>query len=427
MRYSKYRYKGRLAVPGDKRRACLCADLETYSRECCEGELINQGIGSLEGGGTSTITFVDGSEDVNNISGDGQDPEITPDPLFDCTTVTLTGFAVAQNGTVTAPTADLGTITATSPSSFAIVNTSTERTLTVTIQVPSGYQNAGESANCTTTATQSATPTFACSDIGATGFAVADDGTITDPTLTLGTIVSKSPTSFVANDTGSAISRTVTYTISPPAGYFNTGTDITCDLTVDQPAQPPRCETEPWYYFEVRNNSDDQILVGATGPIVDLSTSVNSDHTQVVVARSSSDITVTGSSSYTITQKGYAGIFLNRDESDGFETAVLACGTNINSSYFAHLGLTDLNWNHTAITDPNSSDYVYNASGLNGGELFEDFNPFSNVYAGGRSASLTAYYGVKFTCSGSPSHSLILDIVDYSNPRGLISSVAACT
>lgn len=34
---------------------CMCKN-GTYSSKCCKGGIINQGIGSLEGGGTSTIT-----------------------------------------------------------------------------------------------------------------------------------------------------------------------------------------------------------------------------------------------------------------------------------------------------------------------------------------------------------------------------------
>ena len=41
--------------PTNNKRGCLCEDKETYSRECCKGELINHGIGSLENQGTSVI------------------------------------------------------------------------------------------------------------------------------------------------------------------------------------------------------------------------------------------------------------------------------------------------------------------------------------------------------------------------------------
>lgn len=38
------------AVSRNSRRACLCADKATYSIDCCEGYLINQGIGATERG-----------------------------------------------------------------------------------------------------------------------------------------------------------------------------------------------------------------------------------------------------------------------------------------------------------------------------------------------------------------------------------------
>ena len=40
--------------PQDSSKACLCED-GTYSKECCKGEEINQGIGALVGQATSII------------------------------------------------------------------------------------------------------------------------------------------------------------------------------------------------------------------------------------------------------------------------------------------------------------------------------------------------------------------------------------
>ena len=34
--------------PKNSRRGCLCADGKKYSRDCCKGKLINQGIGNLK-------------------------------------------------------------------------------------------------------------------------------------------------------------------------------------------------------------------------------------------------------------------------------------------------------------------------------------------------------------------------------------------
>lgn len=41
--------------PTGGKRGCLCED-ETYSVDCCQGELINQGIGSLVEQSGATVT-----------------------------------------------------------------------------------------------------------------------------------------------------------------------------------------------------------------------------------------------------------------------------------------------------------------------------------------------------------------------------------
>ena len=38
-----------LSSPKNNRRACLCTNTDTYSRECCNGDLIAQGIGNIQG------------------------------------------------------------------------------------------------------------------------------------------------------------------------------------------------------------------------------------------------------------------------------------------------------------------------------------------------------------------------------------------
>jgi hypothetical protein len=43
------RYIQRYTSPKSKRQGCLCADRDTYSRKCCKGKLINQGIGDIGG------------------------------------------------------------------------------------------------------------------------------------------------------------------------------------------------------------------------------------------------------------------------------------------------------------------------------------------------------------------------------------------
>jgi len=41
--------------PRSRGRGCLCWDTNKYSKECCDGSLRAQGIGSLSGQGTSII------------------------------------------------------------------------------------------------------------------------------------------------------------------------------------------------------------------------------------------------------------------------------------------------------------------------------------------------------------------------------------
>jgi|TARA_R100000482_G_scaffold124887_1_gene79654 hypothetical protein len=192
-------------VPQDDRRGCLCWDTNTYSRECCDGDDYHtQGIGSIYG---------------NILIG---------------SSLTLTGFAVAQDGTITNPTSDIGTVSSVTPSSFSIVDTNTSRTVTVCVIVPEGYANTGESICTTDTVTQLATPTLACNDITFTGFAVSQGGVITTPSIDIGTISSTSPSSFdtVSEDTV----RTLNVNVTVPSGYFNTGSTLACTTTATQPA-----------------------------------------------------------------------------------------------------------------------------------------------------------------------------------------------
>ncbi len=59
--------KGKTSPKGG-RRACLC-DNGTYSIDCCNGDLINQGIGTLEGQGNSVITQIEDKRIINTTRG----------------------------------------------------------------------------------------------------------------------------------------------------------------------------------------------------------------------------------------------------------------------------------------------------------------------------------------------------------------------
>lgn len=81
--------------------------------------------------------------------------------------------------------------------------------------------------------------TFTCETAGLSNFSVSSNGVINDPTIRIGTILSKDQnTSFAVNTTGSPITRTVNYTIIIPSNYTNASdTTIVCPQTFDQPSQ----------------------------------------------------------------------------------------------------------------------------------------------------------------------------------------------
>lgn len=209
--------RGSYSSPRGSRRACLCKDGATYSRKCCDGELINQGIGSISG------------------------------LILNTENVTYTGLSISALGAVTAPTAtykgvDLGTVTV-NPTSFSTVGTPTDRTVESTVTVPESIEVSGEQVrfgNAGATVTKSETVTqpssvFSCSDVGATNLFISPTGGYT-LSITNGTVSGTSPANFSSNATLADISRTVTATIVAPAGYTNEGETITCDITGYQPS-----------------------------------------------------------------------------------------------------------------------------------------------------------------------------------------------
>jgi len=49
------------------KRGCLCGN-GTYSKDCCNGDLQNQGVGSLVQQGTHTVTNTNGTRVITNVS-----------------------------------------------------------------------------------------------------------------------------------------------------------------------------------------------------------------------------------------------------------------------------------------------------------------------------------------------------------------------
>lgn len=169
----------------------------------------------------------------------------------------LSGGSVAQDGTITNPTAN-GTITAISLTnggapitSVAANNTGSPVSVTLwfAITVPSGYSNSGATVWASKTFSQpsSVLPTFDCEAAGLSGQSISTQGAINIGLATKGTISSFSPLSFP--QVSSSTSRTVTFSITPPAsGYSNSGgSNISCDVTMTQPAVVSVAGVERWY------------------------------------------------------------------------------------------------------------------------------------------------------------------------------------
>ena len=54
--------------PKGGKRGCLCDD-GTYSKECCNGDLQNQGIGTTQNQSSSVVENIDGSRTITRENG----------------------------------------------------------------------------------------------------------------------------------------------------------------------------------------------------------------------------------------------------------------------------------------------------------------------------------------------------------------------
>ena len=81
-----------------------------------------------------------------------------PTPVFDCFVANPRNFSINQQGILTLPTLDFGTITAVDTEKFASVTSPTSRTVTLTIQIPIGFSNTDTDGfiTCDVSATQPA-------------------------------------------------------------------------------------------------------------------------------------------------------------------------------------------------------------------------------------------------------------------------------
>ena len=178
-----------------------------------------------------------------------------PTVTFDCDDANLTGGSIAQDGTLVKPTshAEVGqarTIsgdTGSNITNYTANTTGSDRLVTLyfDLTVPAGYSNAGSTVECEKLFTQpAADPEFTCDLANLSGQQISTKGVINVGTLQLGTLDSFSPNFFAEVDSDTA--RDVTFTITIPSGYSNSGT-IDCVKTLTQPASIPVCGNNTYY------------------------------------------------------------------------------------------------------------------------------------------------------------------------------------
>lgn len=138
------------------------AGLENYTGTTRGGAAVDLAVFETEPRQSALDLFFESSTS-DTVDGLIEDLNTENNVEFDCTAAGVSGFAVAVNGTITAPTTTLGTINSITyigatgtPASYASVATDTVRTARVLITPPSsGYSNSGGTdITCLTTATQ---------------------------------------------------------------------------------------------------------------------------------------------------------------------------------------------------------------------------------------------------------------------------------
>jgi len=176
---------------------------------------------------------------------------------FACGDARLEGFSVASDGTVTEPNILRGTIIDRSDTSFTEKNVGdgpSDRTVTYTIRIPSGYDNSGQSIDCDLTATQLAP------DAGANGCVSSNNnkmasfsGTIADITnLTSSTI---NLGSFFTQQAGATFKKYEVIRYGDPAVSFSLSdsTSISSTLTISTATD----SVSATFVVEAYNNGDE--------------------------------------------------------------------------------------------------------------------------------------------------------------------------
>lgn len=191
---------------------------------------------------------------------------------FVCSLAGFSGGGIATDGTITIPNsiADIGTIRTTSGdastniTSYPANTTGSDRSVTLffDLTVPAGYSNAGATVECDRTFVQDASlPTFTCTTANLSGQKISTSGLVDYGSADLGSITAHTSTaSDFSNGKFAEVSsdtpRTVTFTVTIPSGYSNSGT-LSCPVPLNQPAKPNPCGSNTYKLSTAMPNASD--------------------------------------------------------------------------------------------------------------------------------------------------------------------------
>ena len=207
--------------------------------------------------GGSTNVIVSATDGVSGSCTASQSISVTvnaPNQAFICGLAAFSGGSITQAGVITKPNsvADVGTIKSTSGgsaiTSYPANTTGSDRTVTLyfDLTAPAGYSNAGNTVECDLEFVQpSSLPEFTCTTANLSGQKISQGGLVDYGSSALGSITAHTSTaSDFSNGKFAEVSsntpRTVTFTVTVPSGYSNSGT-ITCDVNLTQPAKANQC------------------------------------------------------------------------------------------------------------------------------------------------------------------------------------------
>lgn len=173
---------------------------------------------------------------------------------FACGDAAFSGGGITQAGVITKPNsvAAVGIIKASTGgsaiTSHSANTTGSNRSVTLffDLTVPPGYTNAGSTVECSKEFEQAAAnPEFTCSTANLSGQRISKSGIVDYGSAALGSITAHtSSNSGFSNgkfaEVSSDTARTVTFTVTVPGGYSNSGT-ISCPVNINQPEKASTC------------------------------------------------------------------------------------------------------------------------------------------------------------------------------------------